>query len=393
MASYKINFTKLNLEKIIPPIKSSSKKGGVFDTYYDLKEKGLVILVSNGGAKTFYLYKKINRTPVRVKLGDFPTMTIEKARKKAVDNKSIINSGKNPLEEKNKTKFDTTFEIMFEEYLERYSKKNKLTWRDDKREVNKFLSHWFQKKSSSITKQEIQILLEKIREENGLYQANRLFERIRAIYNKHIEWGWTGVNPTIGIKKFKELSRDRFIQPDELPRFFAALQEELNITVRDYIWISLLTGARKSNVLAMKWDEISFIRKEWRIPYTKNGESLTIPLSDHAIEILNNRPKNSEFVFPSKLSSKGYLQDPKKAWSRILNKADIVDLRIHDLRRTLGSWQVATGASLPIIGKSLGHKSQTATAIYARLNLDPVRESVNKATTAMFALMHDNKTT
>ena len=59
------------------------------------------------------------------------------------------------------------------------------------------------------------------------------------------------------------------------------------------------------------------------------------------------------------------------------------DLRLHDLRRTLGSWQAATGASLPIIGKSLGHKSLAATQIYARLNLDPVRASINKATDAM----------
>lgn len=61
----------------------------------------------------------------------------------------------------------------------------------------------------------------------------------------------------------------------------------------------------------------------------------------------------------------------------------IPDLRIHDLRRTLGSWQAITGASLPIIGKSLNHKSQQATAIYARLDLDPVRMSVEKATAAM----------
>jgi len=61
----------------------------------------------------------------------------------------------------------------------------------------------------------------------------------------------------------------------------------------------------------------------------------------------------------------------------------IPDLRIHDLRRTMGSWQAITGASLPIIGKSLNHKGQQATAIYARLDLDPVRASVEKATEAM----------
>jgi integrase len=61
------------------------------------------------------------------------------------------------------------------------------------------------------------------------------------------------------------------------------------------------------------------------------------------------------------------------------------DIRIHDLRRTLGSWQAATGASLPVIGRTLQHKNVSTTAIYARLNLDPVRESMQKAATAMFA--------
>ncbi|HRB21977.1 MAG TPA: tyrosine-type recombinase/integrase, partial [Nitrosomonas sp.] len=61
------------------------------------------------------------------------------------------------------------------------------------------------------------------------------------------------------------------------------------------------------------------------------------------------------------------------------------DLRLHDLRRTLGSWQAKTGASLAIIGKSLNHKNQNTTAIYARLDLDPVRDSVNTATSAMLA--------
>ena len=61
----------------------------------------------------------------------------------------------------------------------------------------------------------------------------------------------------------------------------------------------------------------------------------------------------------------------------------MTDLRIHDLRRTLGSWQAKTGASMAIIGKSLNHKTHQATAIYARLDLDPVRQSVNTATAAM----------
>lgn len=56
---------------------------------------------------------------------------------------------------------------------------------------------------------------------------------------------------------------------------------------------------------------------------------------------------------------------------------------MHDLRRTLGSFEAAAGVSLPIIGKSLGHKSASTTAIYARLDLDPVRAAMTAATTAM----------
>jgi integrase len=66
-----------------------------------------------------------------------------------------------------------------------------------------------------------------------------------------------------------------------------------------------------------------------------------------------------------------------------LKRAGLTDLRIHDLRRTLGSWQAALGASLPIIGKSLGHQSLEATQIYSRLELGPVRQSVERAGQAM----------
>jgi len=64
----------------------------------------------------------------------------------------------------------------------------------------------------------------------------------------------------------------------------------------------------------------------------------------------------------------GYLIEPSKGWKRILKRAGIEDLKIHDLRRTLGSWQPKQGASLAIIGKSLNHKNIATTEIYARLN-------------------------
>ena len=256
------------------------------------------------------------------------------------------------------------------------------------------------KKISTITNQEVRNLHEKVRSENGLYQANRILERIRAIYNKAIEWGYKNENPTNGIKKFKEQSRDRFIQPDELPKFFESLDQEENHLSRDYIYISLYTGARKSNVLAMRWEEINFTMKRWQIPKTKNGDSLTIHLPELAIEVLEKRKEENEkldlqdfqkeWVFPSFTSKSGHLEEPKKSWKKVLERAGIKDLRLHDIRRTLGSYQAISGASLQVIGKSLGHKSSMATEVYARMNLDPIKQSVDKAIELMSSYKKNN---
>jgi len=388
MPSQKINFTKSILEKITPPKLPASKKGkgGVYDTYYDTREKGLVLIVSNGGAKTYYLYCKIKGRPERVKLGAFTDLSIELARKKAAQCRGEIAGGDNPQEAKRAFRQEATFRELFHEYMERYSKKSKKSWKYDEREVNKFLSHWFNKKISSITKQEIQKLHERIHAENGLYQANRILERIRAMFNKAREWGWQGENPSNGIKKYKEKSRERFIVGSELPRFFESLENEENETARDFFKIALLTGARKTNVLQMRWEQLDLDSAVLYIPETKNGEPHKIPLSSQALKILKERKKDTkgEWVFAGE-GKEGHFADPKRSWARVLERAGISNLRIHDLRRTLGSWQAVTGASLPIIGKTLGHKSALSTQVYARLDLDPVRASVGLATDAMFA--------
>lgn len=75
-----------------------------------------------------------------------------------------------------------------------------------------------------------------------------------------------------------------------------------------------------------------------------------------------------------------------------MERAGLSDLHIHDLRRTLGSWQAMTGASLPVIGKSLGHKNLATTMIYVRLNHKPVRDAVGTATVAMLAMTSMEKT-
>ena len=376
-----VNFTKATLEGLNAPHKG-------FKVYKDTKENGLCLYITSGNAKTFFVRKRINGKDERIILGKFPDLSIENARKNAAQTKGEIAQGIDPQEKKKAIRDDSSFAEMFYEYIEKHAKIHKKTWEYDEREIQRLLPHFFKKKLMMITAQMVRDDHQRIYRENGLYMANRVIQILNAMFNKAIEWGWNGKNPCDGIKKFKEKSRERFLSAEELSRFFEALQTLESKITADYIMLSLLTGARKSNVLEMKWEDINFDEKIWYIKETKNGTSQRLPLSENAIEILQARLEikgKSSFVFASVESKTGHLVEPKRAWATLLKRANIQDLRLHDLRRTLGSYLAMTGASNFVIGKTLNHKSQSATAIYARLDTDPVRASINKATDAMFA--------
>ncbi len=368
----KFNFTKNDIEKLTPPDKGVK-------TYFDTGFKGLKLYVTANGVKTFFVRKMVNGRDERFILGQYPDLSVQNARDKALITLSELANGKNPNEEKKSNRAEQKLGDLFIEFMERYSKKEKKSWVYDQREIPKFYSDWFKRRLSDIKKTEIQRRHEKIRDEHGLYQANRCLERLRAMYNKAIEWGWNGENPTLGIKKFKEVKRDRFLLPSEAKVFIDALNLEENLVARNYFYMSLFTGARKTNVLQMRWEQIDKKSALWRIPDTKNGEPVVVPLISLAMQLLDSIPRVSEWVFPNPKSKSGHLEDPKKAWKRILLRAGIEDLRIHDIRRTMGSWEALTGASTLIIGKSLGHKSTSATQVYARLTNVPVRNSMETA--------------
>ena len=351
---------------------------------HDSKERGLVVQVTPTGRKTFQFYKWHEGRPLRVTIGLYPDMSIEQARRQVQKLKADLANGLDPVDEKRRARQEMTFKELFDIYIERHAKVHKRSWQDDINNFRLYLEPLGKKKLSEIKRDHIAAIHSRIGKVHKT-TANRVLALVSSIFGRAIEYGlWEGINPCMGIRKFPERSRNRFLQPDELPKFFKALDEETNETLRDFILISLLTGARRSNVLAMRWNQLDLDQGLWRIPRTKNGEPQVVTLCDKAIEILKTRKKqtSSVFVFEGR-GRTGHLVEPKNGWKRILQRAGIEDLRIHDLRRTLGSWQAITGASLPVIGKTLGHKNASTTEIYARLNLDPVRESVQKATTAM----------
>jgi integrase len=369
---------------------------------YDQRTPGLALCVTAAGARTFYVYRRVDGRPQRVRVGRFPGLSIEQARRQAAQVNAAIARGEDPQAERRRRRVESTVGELFAHFLEAHAKLHKKSWRQDQDQYDLYLSDWKSRRLSAVRRADVAALHAKVGRERGHYAANRLLSLLSSMFAKARDLGHAGENPARGVKRFKETTRDRFLRADELPRFFAALDAEPSHTIRDFFYLALLTGARRSNVQTMRWADVSLDGETWRLPETKGGEPLTVPLVPAAVRILRQRWADAivkaaadagrgvgdgepgPYVFPGR-GGDGHLTEPNKAWASLLKRAKISDLRIHDLRRTLGSWQAAGGSSLTIIGKSLGHKNPNTTAIYARLQLDPVRQSVAAAASAILA--------
>lgn len=372
----KLRFAKPAIEALTPPAKG-------FATYHDTATPNLVLLVSAGGAKTFYRYGRIEGKPHRTKIGRWPGITIEQARKICAKLTGEIASGKNPHAERKAARGGDTLDDLFRSYIEKRAKPHlrPQTRLKAEQQFENYLAHWRTRKAKDLKRSEIEAWHVELGSKTP-YQANRALALLSVI----LSHGEIYPNPCRRVRKFREESRDRYLHADELPAFFAALDSEPNQTFADCVRIALFTGARIGNVLAMRWDEVSLDARLWRIPDPKNRTPHVIALAPEALQVLGARyaTAESEWVFPGR-GGKGHLKYPKSTWKRFLKRAGIEDLRIHDLRRTHGSWQAAAGASLSVIGASLGHKSVQTTKVYARLDVDPIRASVETAVAAMVA--------
>ena len=322
------------------------------------------------GAKTFMVEKRIQGRLHKVKVGTYGAFTIEQAREAARDILGKLSRGE-PL---SSHRGDLTFGEFADLYLEKYAVQKKSIGNEISI-LNKHLAHWRNWKLSAITKKDIALLHARIGKEHPTW-ANRVLALVRTMFRLALAWGLLrGDNPSSHIAMFPETSRDRFVQPDELPRLFGALKAEPNPYIQTALMMSLLTGARRSEVLSAKWSDLDFEGGRWRIPQTKAGRWHLLPIPGPLQHMLLNLPRDAHnpYVFVGR-RQRSHLVNIDKAWRKIRKQAGLEDLRIHDLRRSLGSWLAGSGTSLTIIGKILNHSQPSTTAIYSRLNLDPLRE-------------------
>lgn len=356
--------------------------------HHDRDLSHFFLMTTHTGTHTFYRVGRVNGVMKRIRLGQFPALSVKQARDLCTTINGDIAAGRTVTEARRSTASRKTFADAWSWYLEFHAKPKKRTWERDVSVYRRDLSAPLGSKPlDEITRADVIELVATVTKAKGPGAGNKIIELVRGVYSVAVSNEWATRNPAAKIPKHRGQQRERFLQPSEAPAFFAALAKHSD-RIQDFFLLCLWTGARRSNVMAMRWDEIDMTNQVWTIPAekSKSKRPIALPLSLQAVAIIMARHRDgigSEWVFPSRASKTGHYVEPKDAWKRIVEAAGLKGITIHDLRRTLGSWQACQGVSLPIIGKTLGHTSAASTAIYARLANDPVRLAIQNAADAI----------
>jgi integrase len=392
----RVNFTTRYLNNLRAPQSGRA-------VIWDATSRGLGITIQATGTKTFFWARRVRKELIWHTIGNSQDFTLDEARSRADAINAQVGKWKEegcigpvPIAKPAKA---LTLGALFDDYCTFSVAKAKnpvKALEDTKWFFKSYLEDLRGRELSSITRAELRDHHARVGEKNGPVAANRAIQLLKRVIN----WGidterYEGGNVATKLAMFPEYSRERVAQKTELARLFAELvpEKEPSRDLRDFVWLALTTGARKSDILSMKWNDLALADNRWTIPSTtKSGQGYEVALPARAIEILEERARRqkngdaSEWVFPSRGVS-GHLVDLKGAWKKLLERAGIKNLRQHDLRRTLASFQLKKGATMPVIGKTLGHAAgSSATAIYARPDFELMEKSIRAATNAMIAL-------
>jgi len=348
---------------------------------WDDELRGFGLRIHPTGRKGWVLFYRTEAGTKRlVTLGPYPGLTPAEARDKALRTRAGVAEGADPAAERRRARDAASFQVLANCYLNLHSRVHKKSARDDERYVAELVKVFGTRKAEAVTRADLATLHRRIGGQR-LYAANRMLACASSLFAWAEREGYLPAghpNPAAGIKKFREQRRDRWVKPDEMPRLAAAIDAEPNIYVRAALWLYLLTGARKQELLAARWADVDVDGAVWKLPDTKAGRVHYIPLSPPAVAILRQLPKEegNPYVFPGRIKG-APLVNIAKPWDSIRKAAGCEDVRLHDLRRTVGSWMATAGASLPLIGKVLGHTSPSTTTVYARLADDSARVALD----------------
>lgn len=374
--SRQFRFSRRQIDEIPPHDQDSAS---AMAEYSDTEVIGLKLAVSKSGRKYFWHRYRFRGRRKSLRLGEFPSVSVNDARLMVHEHKNMLAHDLDPADERNKRRrVPTLAEFAKDTYLP-YAKQHKKSWEDDeakiRRDIGAMLGHL---PMNEITTRDVMQLHSSIGKRASAATANRYRALLSTMFNLAMKCDVVTKNPVTNVAKFKEADpRERYLSGDELGRFLVALNGEAGKTAANAIILLLLTGLRKMELFSLQWTQVDLSRGTMRLLRTKGGRGRTVVLNSMALAILRKIQEGAEpacpWVFPAH-RGEGHLVDARKALRRAMKRANISDLRVHDLRRSFASLAVNAGVDLYQVKDLLGHSTVAVTQkAYAHLQQDTLR--------------------
>jgi integrase len=347
---------------------------------YDCELPGFGVRTTAAGAKAFVLnYRTADGRERRVTIGSWPSWKTSAARERAKALRREIDTGNDPLAQREGARQGPTVATLAERYLTEHAprKRTSSVAEDESMMRQHVLPRLGRQRVDAVRRVDIEAMHRAISKGTPI-RANRVLALTSKMFSLAVAWEWRADNPCRCVEKNPENKRERYLTPAELQRLMAALAAHPYKSSANAIRLLLLTGARRNEVLGAQWSEFDMDAGTWVKPATrtKAGKPHRVPLSAPARQLLADMRAKAEgdALFPGR---RGEAQTTLKTfWKAVCRTAKLRDLRTHDLRHAFASHLASNGQSLLVIGQLLGHSQVATTQRYSHLFDDVQRRAV-----------------
>ncbi|MFD1798212.1 site-specific integrase [Paracoccus aurantiacus] len=390
-------------EKLVRAAETRPKAWQVFDT----DVLGLSICIYTSGSRSFMFDYRTAGRQRRFTIGRWPEWSVTAARDRAKVLRREVDSGIDPMAEREDAREAPRFPDLVERYLREHAAhlapRNAA---DQESMLRKLIEpHWKHRLVTEIEAADVERVLNLIAQGRSRpakktpktkrreplkppkptpIRANRAGEMLRKVFNLAIAWKMRSDNPALGFRRRMEVERERFLSMDEIARLGDALTAAEDQRAAAVVRMCMLTGARLGEVRTCRFEHFDLERAIWTKPAanTKQRRVHRVPVSLDTVALVRTRidavPPGCDWLFPGDVEDKDQpVQEIRRFWIDIQQQAEIPGVRIHDLRHTFASLLVSGGASLEMIGKLLGHSQSRTTQRYAHLMDSPLRAGVD----------------
>jgi integrase len=343
---------------------------------------GFGLRVTARGVRSFILnYRTHSDVDRRLTIGSPPAWTVSTAREEAARLKQLVDSGQDPLGVLQTLRTAPTMSELCDRFIAEHLPKTRPNTQEA---YGISIAKWIKpalgnRKVIDIAFDDVEGLHRTVTQKSGPFAANRILSVLAKMFDLSIRWRMRTDNPARRIERNPEPPRTKYLTAAELARLSTVLAEYKDHQAADIVRLLLLTGARKSEVLSARWEDIDLQQAIWIKPghTTKQRTDHRMVLSSAAVKILRSIQElariDQVWVFPLRPASRERRTGVDWAWQNIRKLAQLPNVRLHDLRHTFASLAVSDGASLPTVGALLGHTVPATTARYAHLLDDPLR--------------------